>query len=123
MRHFRALKYPKSRENGSEKEALDDVLQRAMWYLKITRCFSSNSCFLRQNMLLYTNIFAQKEKNLDKKTKKKGSALRKRWIITGIVFFAMCSCIMALYGGGTQKNRSTDERDVSSERAGTDKRA
>ena len=38
-RFFHALKCPKIRENGGEKEALDDALQRVMWYLKITRCF------------------------------------------------------------------------------------
>ena len=62
-------------------------------------------------MLLYTKVFAQREKNLDKKTKTKGSALRKRWIITGIVFL-LCAATLWLFIGAVRRKSAAQMREM-----------
>lgn len=62
-------------------------------------------------MFIYTNIFAQKEKNLAKKTKKTRGGLRKRWTLTGIVFL-LCAAVLWLFIGGIRRKSVAQMREM-----------
>ena len=48
---------------------------------------------------------------MDKKTKKRGSALRKRWIITGIVFL-LCAAALWLFIGAVRRKSAAQMREM-----------